>query len=121
MRVNMPQSRRFTASARKSSLATLKPLMLALVVTASLGACAVGPEFRSPSLQAEAGYRADALPGQTVAADGPTGDAQAFLQDSEVPRQWWMLFGNDELNRRVEQALANSPTIASAQAALAQP
>lgn len=120
MRVNMPQSRRFTASARKSSLATLKPLLLALVVTASLGACAVGPEFRSPSLQAEAGYRADALPGQTAAADGPTGDAQAFLQDSEVPRQWWMLFGNDELNRRVEQALANSPTIASAQAALRQ-
>ena len=52
MRVNMPQSRRFSASAGKSSLATLKPLMLALVVTASLGACAVGPEFRSPSLQA---------------------------------------------------------------------
>lgn len=120
MRVNLPQSRRFTAFARDLLPPALKPLLLALTVATSLGACAVGPEFRSPQLQAEAGYRADPLPEQTVAVDGPTGDAQRFLQGTDLPDQWWTLFGSEELSRRVEQALANSPSIASAQAALRQ-
>lgn len=120
MRVNSPHERCFTASARETSVMALKPLVLALVVTTSVAACAVGPEFRSPVLEAEAGYRADPLPEQTVGTDMPTGDAQRFLQGTDLPDQWWTLFGNEELNRRVEQALANSPTVASAQAALRQ-
>jgi NodT family efflux transporter outer membrane factor (OMF) lipoprotein len=82
--------------------------------------CAVGPEFRSPTLDAGAAYRADAQPAATVAAATPTGDAQRFLEDASVPAQWWRAFANDELDRRVEQALVHSPTVASAQAALRQ-
>lgn len=87
---------------------------------ALLGGCAVGPDFRAPVLPQEAGYRADAVPTATASADTPTGDAQRFLQGEDVPAQWWTSFANDEINRRVEQALANSPTVASAQAALRQ-
>jgi NodT family efflux transporter outer membrane factor (OMF) lipoprotein len=83
-----------------------------------LGGCAVGPDFRSPVVPEDAGYRADGLPATTITSSIATGDAQRFLQGQALSRQWWMLFANDELNRRVEQALANSPSIDSAQAAL---
>lgn len=92
------------------------PLALALLVSG----CAVGPEFRSPALPEQAGYRAGELPASTARSNTPTGDAQRFLEGSAVPAQWWTNFGNSELNRRVEQALANSPTVVSAQAALRQ-
>ena len=92
----------------------------ALALMVALSGCAVGPDFRAPVVSAEAGYRADALPVATSASDAPTGDAQRFLQGASVPAQWWTQFDSDELNRRVEQALANSPTVVSAQAALRQ-
>ncbi len=95
-------------------------LSLPLALSLGLAACAVGPDFRAPTAPDEAGYRADALPKSTVSADTPTGDAQRFLSDTDVPAQWWTTFANDELNRRVEQALASSPSVASAQAALRQ-
>ena len=55
-----------------------------------------------------------------MAADTAGGDAQRFLQGRDVPQRWWTSFGNDELSRRVQTALAHSPSIASAQAALRQ-
>lgn len=92
----------------------LAPAVLAL----ALGACAVGPEFRSPELAAEAGYRSDPLSAETVSSEGPTGDAQRFREGEAVASDWWTAFGNAELTRRVELALANNPSLASAQAAL---
>lgn len=85
----------------------------------ALTGCAVGPEFRSPE-PPQAGYRADALPAATASAKGPDGDAQRFVEGAAVPERWWTRFGNAEMDRRVEQALANSPSLASAQAALRQ-
>ena len=92
----------------------------ALLAIAALGGCAAGPDFRAPVVPAEAGYRGAALPTKTLASEAPTGDAQRFIQGASVPAQWWMQFDSQELNRRVEQALANSPTVAAAQAALRQ-
>jgi NodT family efflux transporter outer membrane factor (OMF) lipoprotein len=98
---------------------------LGLRVTALFGAlalagCAVGPDFRSPGPPEVSAYRADALPAETVATDAPTGDAQRFLEGADVPARWWTTFTNPEIDRRVDQALGHSPTIASAQAALRQ-
>ncbi|HEX3122222.1 MAG TPA: efflux transporter outer membrane subunit [Rhodanobacteraceae bacterium] len=83
-----------------------------------LAGCAVGPNFHSPEPPAVDAYRKDALPPATASASVPTGDAQRFLEGADVPEQWWTQFASDELNRRVGQALAHSPSIASAQAAL---
>lgn len=83
-----------------------------------LAGCAVGPNYHRLNAPAVDRYTVQPLPAQTVATDTPGGDAQRFLQGSEVPQRWWTTFGHDELNRRVQQALAHSPTIASAQAAL---
>jgi NodT family efflux transporter outer membrane factor (OMF) lipoprotein len=107
-----------TVFAAKHAPASKTCAVLSLALMLALGGCAVGPDFRSPALPSDAGYRADTLPAATVSSSVPTGDAQRFLQGEAVSRQWWTLFANDELNRRVEQALANSPSIASAQAAL---
>ena len=85
-----------------------------------LGGCAVGPDFHAPQVPAVDAYRKDPLPQQTASAKVPTGDAQRFLQGADVPAHWWTNFASDELNRRVEQALAHSPIVASAQAALRQ-
>lgn len=94
-------------------------LCVALLV--ALAGCAVGPQFASPDAPSDASYRKDALPAQTRAVDGvPQGDAQRFIAATPVAARWWTSFNNPELDRRVDLALANSPTIASAQAALRQ-
>lgn len=80
--------------------------------------CAVGPNYQRPDAPAVDRYTSRPLPAQTVATDTPGGDAQRFLEGESVPDRWWTTFGNQELTRRVNQALAHSPSIASAQAAL---
>ena len=92
----------------------------AMIVAVALTGCAVGPNFRAPEAPAVPAYTADKLPDATIATDAPTGDAQKFLEGEPVPERWWSSFSSEEIDRRVDQALAHSPTIASAQAALKQ-
>jgi NodT family efflux transporter outer membrane factor (OMF) lipoprotein len=95
-------------------------LSLGLIGAFALSGCAVGPEFSKPAPPDVAAYTADKVPDATISTDAPTGDAQRFLDGAEVPERWWTTFVNTEIDRRVDQALAHSPTIASAQAALRQ-
>lgn len=90
------------------------------VLFAALAGCAAGPDFRAPAAPAVDGYRKDPLPAATVETKAPTGDAQRFVSGADVPAQWWTTFANAELTRRITQALAHSPSVASAQAALRQ-
>lgn len=105
--------------ARRASFYSANISALALS-TALLAGCAVGPEFRAPTVPEGKDFRATPLPASTQAANTPTGDAQRFLEGAAVPSRWWTTFGNDELDRRVEAALAHSPSVVSAQAALRQ-
>lgn len=93
---------------------------LALACAIALAGCAAGPDFRAPAAPAVNGYQPDPLPQVTVASNAPTGDAQRFLEGADVPQRWWTTFSSRELDRRIDEALAHSPTIASAQAALRQ-
>lgn len=108
------------APARTAFVRILPLRSLALATALVLAGCAAGPDFRAPTLPEGKAYRAGALPPSTVSADAPTGDAQRFLDGADVPERWWTAFANDELDRRVDRALAHSPTVASAQAALRQ-
>jgi NodT family efflux transporter outer membrane factor (OMF) lipoprotein len=74
--------------------------------------CAVGPDFRKPAPPAATSYR----PTKLVARDA----AQTFVQGLDIPGQWWALFHSHALNSLVERALAASPSLQSAQAALRQ-
>ncbi len=88
---------------------------------AALGLCAcVGPNFHRPAPPMIESYTAEERPMQTVSAQGPGGAAQRFLVEQEVPRNWWTLFGSQELNTLVTQALRANPDVLSAQAALRQ-
>jgi NodT family efflux transporter outer membrane factor (OMF) lipoprotein len=108
-----------TAMAGLTLRPRVRPLS-AMIVAAALAGCAVGPNFRAPDAPAVPAYTAERLPEATIASDAPTGDAQKFLEGQDVPERWWTTFASEEIDHRVDQALAHSPTIASAQAALKQ-
>lgn len=96
----------------------------AAFLAATLAACAVGPNFDPPDApvvaDASRPYTQAPLPGRTASAPGVGGAAQRFLMGDDIPAQWWELFRSAPLDRLVRTALARSPTLASAQAALRQ-
>jgi NodT family efflux transporter outer membrane factor (OMF) lipoprotein len=89
-----------------------------LVVPTVLGACAVGPDFHSPSPPATEHYTQGAQPQTTVEAPGAAGAAQTFGGDRDIPADWWRLFQSEPLDVLVKDALHDSPTVESAKAAL---
>jgi outer membrane protein TolC len=78
----------------------------------------VGPDFERPASPDVEGYTAEPLVRQTSSVDVAGGAAQRFVQDLDIPGQWWTLFHSEALNDMVEQALKNNPTVIAAQAAL---
>ncbi len=71
-----------------------------LVATAALAACTtLGPNYQAPAANAPAAYRA-ATP----------------VAGSELQRDWWLMFGDAQLNALEAQALQASPTLAAAAA-----
>ncbi|RQZ13693.1 ABC transporter permease [Burkholderia sp. Bp9031] len=103
-----PASRRPSHAARCSALAAV----------ALLAGCAVGPDFRAPDPPATQQYTRDAAPATTAAAGGPAGDAQTFASSAHTLQRWWTQFGSEPLDRLVDTAWHNSPTLAEARARL---
>ncbi|MEA3149150.1 MAG: hypothetical protein QOD56_89 [Gammaproteobacteria bacterium] len=86
-----------------------------------LSACAVGPNYHAPPAPHTPGFVPPAtLPATTSSAAVKGGGTQRFVDGMDIPGQWWTLFQSPELNALIERALANSPTLESAQAALRQ-
>lgn len=104
-----PASRRASIAARGFTLAAA-----ALLVAG----CTVGPDFRTPDVPATQQYTRDDPPVTTAAAGGPAGDAQTFASAAHTPQHWWTAFGSEPLNRLVDTAWHNSPTLAEARARL---
>jgi NodT family efflux transporter outer membrane factor (OMF) lipoprotein len=88
------------------------------LVAAALGGCSVGPDFRRPAPPPVSSYTVEALPVETAAAPGGGGAAQHFVSGAEIPARWWELFRSEALDRWIREALANSPTLGAAEAAL---
>ncbi len=86
----------------------------------SLAACAVGPNFHSPTPPRDSDYGRAPGSGETAAAAGPAGVAQHFDTGLDIPADWWTLFQSAALNTLVTQALLGNPDVAAAQAALRQ-
>lgn len=85
-----------------------------------LCACTVGPDFHAPEPPPTQQYTREPMPAATVAASGTNGTAQAFVEATHAPPQWWTKFQSDELNELVDIALKRSPTLDSARAKLKQ-
>ncbi|WP_242538951.1 efflux transporter outer membrane subunit [Trinickia acidisoli] len=87
-------------------------------VALACGGCAVGPDFKAPAAPEAKSVTREPLPVQTQATPIAGGEAQHFDPAAALPSKWWTAYGSPQLDRLVSEAFANSPTIASAQAAL---
>ncbi|OGT53822.1 MAG: RND transporter [Gammaproteobacteria bacterium RIFCSPHIGHO2_12_FULL_42_13] len=97
-------------------------LIVFTVVSASLTGCMLGPNFHTPPAPTVHSYNEVPLPLKTVATSKASngGQSQAFVTGADIQAQWWYLFQSPEINELVQTGLANSPTLAAAQATLRQ-
>jgi NodT family efflux transporter outer membrane factor (OMF) lipoprotein len=86
-------------------------------VVATIGGCAVGPNFVRPAPPATDRYTGAPRVEPTVAADGR---AQVFTPGAAIAADWWRLFGSTQLDAVVRRTLANNPTLEAAEASLRQ-
>jgi len=92
---------------------TRSPLFALAASALALSACAaVGPNFKRPEPPNGAAAAGYAMPGDTPAV------AARLAPESRAAGPWWQAFGSAELDRVVRQALADSPTLAEANATL---
>jgi len=91
-----------------------------ITVTFTLVGCKVGPDFHPPKPPNTTSYTKLPLPKYTVSVPeaGNPGRAQRLKLGQNIPAQWWHLFHSRAINALIRTGLANSPTLASALAAL---
>jgi NodT family efflux transporter outer membrane factor (OMF) lipoprotein len=89
-------------------------------VLIAVSGCMVGPDYHTPAPPATDTYTSTPLPDQTASAPGASGAPQQFVAGLDIPAQWWTLFHCEPLDALIREALANSPSVAAAQAALRQ-
>lgn len=94
-------------------------MVIALLAMAGVS-CAVGPDFRAPAPPDVHGYTPEPLAATTASAHTRGGEPQRFVQDLDIPGDWWALFQSEPLNRLIEEALRSNPDFDAAQAALRQ-
>jgi NodT family efflux transporter outer membrane factor (OMF) lipoprotein len=78
----------------------------------------VGPNFHRPAAPSANGYTPEPLAPKTARANIAGGEAQRFVHGMDIPGQWWRLFHSEPLNRLVDEAITNNPSIEAAQQAL---
>jgi hypothetical protein len=83
-----------------------------------LAGCAVGPDFQKPPAPEVTGSMPKPLVHHTVSAESRGGAAQHFVQDLDIPGQWWEIFHSRALNDLIEDALKHNPDVQAAQAGL---
>jgi len=91
------------AQLRRTRLPTA--LLVAVALTASLAACAVGPDYRRPDVALTQNY------------------VQASVlapADEAASQEWWRAFGDADLDRIVERVMAQNLDLAQAQARIEQ-
>ena len=90
-------------------------LILTTALGLALAGCgAFGPPRDPPHIATSANYSVAATPTQLAAADGV---AQRLQTAPPIP-QWWKEYESTDLDSLVEEALANSPSLAAAQSNL---
>jgi NodT family efflux transporter outer membrane factor (OMF) lipoprotein len=92
------------------------PALVEGLLVLALAACVAGPDFQRPAPPRVAGF----APSSSTPAAPPSPDARQIVQGMEIPPRWWTLFGSPALDALVDQALANNPDVAAAEAALRQ-
>ena len=97
---------------------------MSVAVGLALSACAVGPDFHAPDApkvaDASHAYTPAPLPAMPASAPSPSYVPQRFVDGQDISATWWEAFQSPALNALVQSALAHSPNVTAAQAALRQ-
>jgi NodT family efflux transporter outer membrane factor (OMF) lipoprotein len=94
----------------------MKPIAVAALFL--LTGCAAGPDYVRPNLPPAARFTPQALPETTASAQVAGGAAQRFVAAHAIDASWWQRYQSPALNQLVAEAMAASPTLAAARAAL---
>ncbi len=95
---------------------SVRAALVPLVTTWLLAACVAAPQYQPPPMR---GLADGSTLMVTAAADGPHGQAQQVV-DGTAEAQWWRMLRSPALDALVDEALRASPTLAAADAVLAQ-
>ena len=92
--------------------------IISVAAASALAGCVVGPNFHQPKPPDTSNYlhpSSDAAPVQPQAQD-----LQNISPGAELAGEWWQLFHSAQLEEIVRSAIAASPTLAAANATLAE-
>src|SRR5580658_6249623 len=101
-----------------SNAATLRTLgahASCIGISLLLAGCPVGPNFDRPAAPTQQTYDTP----EHRADGGAETPSVSISLGADVPAQWWQLFKSASLDQTLRAAIADSPTLASAQATLA--
>ena len=94
-----------------------KRILVFLLISAGLVACAVGPDFVSLSAPQNAAYLKNGLPKEALIADGKS---QSLISGTISDSRWWEMFKADSLNAIVDEALKQNASLQASEANLLQ-
>jgi len=94
-----------------------KRILVFLLISAGLVACAVGPDFVSPSAPQNAAYLKNGLPKEALTADGKS---QNLVSGTISDSRWWEMFKAASLNAIVDEALKQNASLQASDANLLQ-
>ena len=114
------QGKRPDTPRRRSARSRAVAVWMLAAAAATSGCAPVGPNFKTPPGPQAARYTEAPLPAQTASAATAAGVAQHYVPGGDIPADWWELFRSPALDKLVRMALADSPTLDAARAALVQ-
>jgi outer membrane protein TolC len=88
---------------------------LACMLTAG---CALGPDFYEPAAPNVTGSTKEPLKPSSASDGSGKGQGQRFVENLDIPGQWWETFHSRPLNDLIEDALKHNPDVQGAQAGL---
>ena len=95
-----------------------RPGLIGATLLLLLAGCAVGPNFRRPAPPDVAAFTSPAVSATTSVPGIAGGDAQRFIQGTDISAEWWTLFHSAALTELIERSLKNNPDLEAARAAL---
>jgi NodT family efflux transporter outer membrane factor (OMF) lipoprotein len=92
--------------------------IVAVAAGALLSGCAVGPNFETPPPPDVSRYTPEPLAAPVAEPGGPRVPRQQFVNGADIPARWWAAFRSKPLNELISLAVAQNPSLQSAEAAI---
>jgi len=90
----------------------------AILLSALLMGCTMGPDFKPPAPPAETSYTKEPLRQTSGDASVKAGAPQTYVMDRDFPAEWWTLFHSPDLDQLIRASIASNPNLVAAEASL---